>query len=299
MNSIAPDGFTVTDLIVFLATCFLAIGAGVFLAKKQKRAFSGAQRSSHASNANHNGGLPEVTFIDYGDMRFLHLGTPWVQGSMKISQPNDIHLDYLQRMMVWLLFADLEKVSEWHAMQMGLGSAALTKFCHKQLRMRTTAIELNPDVISTCRTWFALPEDNATLQVVLSDAAETAREAQWQEKVDVLQVDLYDHEADRPVLDSQDFYQDCHRMLTPHGCMTVNLFGRASDYQQSLQHIIAAFGASAVWAFKPTAAGNTIVLALRTPRSVSQDDLAAQAQRVQTRWSLPAAKWLKVFSPIH
>ena len=41
-----------------------------------------------------------------GDIRYLHLGTEWVQGSMRIDAPFDIELDYVQRMMAWLLFIE-------------------------------------------------------------------------------------------------------------------------------------------------------------------------------------------------
>jgi hypothetical protein len=95
--------------------------------------------------------LPEVNFSDYGDTRYLHLGTEWVQGSMKLDAPYDIDLEYVQRMMAWLLFMDPASVPKRHAMQLGLGAASLTKFCHKKLRMKTTAIELNPQVVAACR----------------------------------------------------------------------------------------------------------------------------------------------------
>ena len=87
--------------------------------------------------------LPEVNFSDHGDTRYLHLGTEWVQGSMRTDRPYEIHLEYVQRMMAWLLFVDPATVAKRHAMQLGLGAAALTKFCHRKLRMKTTAIELN------------------------------------------------------------------------------------------------------------------------------------------------------------
>jgi spermidine synthase len=64
-------------------------------------------------------------------------------------------------------------------MQLGLGAGSLTKFCHKVLRMKTTAIELNPQVVVACRGWFKLPADNARLQVMLADAAEEIAEPQW------------------------------------------------------------------------------------------------------------------------
>jgi spermidine synthase len=49
------------------------------------------------------------------------------------------------------------------------------------------------------------------LRVVLADAAKEIRDPMWLGTVDALQVDLYDHEAAAPVLDSADFYADCRR----------------------------------------------------------------------------------------
>ena len=244
-----------------------------------------------------NNSLPEVNFSDYGDIRYLHLGTEWVQGSMFLDKPFEIQLEYVQRMMAWLLFVEPASVAKRHAMQLGLGAASLTKFCHKKLRMKTTAIELNPQVVAACRLWFKLPSDDARLSVVLGDAAEVAAHEHWRGTVDALQVDLSDHEAAAPVLDSQEFYADCRRLLTEDGCMTVNLFGRSSSYAKSLEKIVTAFGAESVWAFKPTREGNTVVLALRTPQHPTRAVLAERAQTIETRWALPARKWLRVFKP--
>lgn len=241
--------------------------------------------------------LPEVNFSDHGDIRYLHLGTEWIQGSMHLDAPYDIQLEYVQRMMAWLLFLQPQGVAKRHAMQMGLGAAALTKFCHKKLRMKTTAIELNPQVVAACRIWFKLPKDDARLSVVLGDAAQVAAHAHWRGQVDALMVDLYDHEAAAPVLDSEDFYRDCRSLLTEDGCMTVNLFGRSSSYERSLKRIQSAFGADAVWAFKPTREGNTVVLALREPAAPTRAQLAERAEVIETRWGLPARKWLRVFRP--
>jgi spermidine synthase len=241
--------------------------------------------------------LPEVNFSDHGDIRYLHLGTEWVQGSMLLDKPFDIELEYVQRMMAWLLFVDPSSVTARHAMQLGLGAGALTKFCRKKLRMKTTAIELNPQVIAACRLWFKLPADDERLSVILGDAAEVVAHEHWRGQIDALQVDLYDHEAAAPVLDSEAFYRDCRKLLTEDGVMTVNLFGRSSSYTRSLEKITAAFGAGAVWAFRPTREGNTIVLALRLPQRPDRLALAQRAETIETRWSLPARKWLRVFKP--
>ncbi|MBA3771851.1 MAG: spermidine synthase [Ramlibacter sp.] len=242
--------------------------------------------------------LPEVNFSDQGDIRYLHLGTEWVQGSMLLDKPFEIELEYVQRMMAWLLFMDPASVPKRHAMQLGLGAGSLTKFCRKKLRMKTTAIELNAQVIAACRLWFKLPADDSRLSVILGDAAEVAAHEHWRGDMDALQVDLYDHEAAAPVLDSEAFYSDCRKLLTDDGCMTVNLFGRSSSYAQSVEKIGAAFGMDSVWAFKPTCEGNTIVLALRTPCNPDRATLAERAETIETRWGLPARKWLRVFKPV-
>lgn len=242
--------------------------------------------------------LPPVNISEHGKVRYLHLGTAWVQGSMLIHKPNDIELDYVQRMQAWLLFHDADEVDGMHAMQLGLGAAALTKHCHRVLKMRTTAIELNPQVVAACRTWFELGEDDALLNVVLGDAAEVAAHEHWQGQVDVLHVDVYDDEAAAPVLDDPVFYADCRRLLTSRGAMLVNLFGRSSSYERSLGHIRQAFGADAIWAFKPTREGNTVVLALKTPQFPTQDHWQARAAIIEKRWRLPAPQWLRIFRPV-
>ncbi|MBT9552741.1 MAG: spermidine synthase [Hydrogenophaga sp.] len=242
--------------------------------------------------------LPEVTLSEDGEVRFLHLGTEWIQGSMIIADPFAIELDYVQRMMAWLLFVEPDSVGKRKAMQLGLGSAALTKFHFKKLRMHTTAVEINPQVLAACQGWFKLPPDGPRLRVVLADAGQEIRQAEHTGTIDALQVDLYDHEAAAPVLDSPDFYADCRSVLTDDGVMTVNLFGRDASYERSVQSICAAFGDDAVWAFKPTREGNSIVLAQRTANRPTRMQLLARAEEIQSRWGLPAVKWLRIFKPV-
>ncbi len=243
--------------------------------------------------------LPEVQFSDEGPIRHLHLDSIWIQGSMDTRDPTRLVHEYIQRMMAWTLFVEPASVTKRQALQLGLGAGSLSKFCAKVLRMKTTAIELNPQVLAACRGWFKLPADTARLQVILADAAQEIRKPEWFGTVDALQVDLYDHDAAAPVLDSAAFYADCRRLLTDEGCMTVNLFGRSSSFAKSVEKIAAAFGPQAVWAFKATREGNTVVLAQRTPTRPTRAVLAARAEIIQTQWDLPATKWLRGFKPVH
>ena len=240
----------------------------------------------------------EVNLSEADGIRYLHLGTEWVQGSMRVSAPFDIDLEYVQRMMAWLLFVPPAAVPGRHAMQLGLGAGAITKFCYKKLRMTCTAVEINPHVADVCRAWLRLPPEDERLRVVIADAAEEIRQPEWLATVDALSVDLYDDEAAAPVLDSPDFYADCRHLLTEDGCMTVNLFGRSASFERSLESIASAFGSRAVWQFKPTREGNAVVLAQRTPSRPRRTELETRADEIEARWALPARKWLRVFKPI-
>jgi spermidine synthase len=243
--------------------------------------------------------LPEVNFSEEGPIRHLHLGSEWIQGSMLLDAPQVLVHEYIQRMMAGLLFLDPATVGQRQALQLGLGAASLTKFCHKVLRMHnTTAIELNPQVLHACKGWFHLPADNPRMQVVLADAAEEIRKPRWQGVVDLLHVDLYDEEAAAPVLDSADFYIDCRNTLTEEGTMTVNLFGRSSSFQSSVDQIAVAFGMDAIWAFKSTREGNTVVLAQRSRVRPNRNLLLERAEVIGRDWGLPADKWVRVFKPV-
>jgi spermidine synthase len=242
--------------------------------------------------------LPEVTISESRGIRYLHLGTPWIQGAMRISDPFDIELDYVQRMMAWMLFRDEDDVTRGHAVQLGLGAAAITRFCLRRLKMRTTAVELNAHVIAACRLWFRLPPDSEQLSVLELDAASFVADRRQRNAIDVLAVDLYDQEAASPVLDSADFYRDCRAALAVGGVMTVNLFGRDASFERSFERIASAFGHSGVIALKPTREGNTIVVAMKHVTVPDRVVLARRAENIETRWKLPARKWLRMMRPL-
>jgi spermidine synthase len=242
--------------------------------------------------------LPEVTISESAGVRYLHLGTPWVQGAMRIDEPLAIELEYVRRMMVWMLVREPAAFAGAQAVQLGLGAGAITRFCHKRLKMRTTAVELNPRVVDACRLWFRLPAASLGLEVIGMDAKRFVADPKRRGSADVLCVDLYDHEAASPVLDSAEFYRHCFELLAEGGAMTVNLFGRDASFETSSRRIAAAFGAAAVLTLKPTKEGNTVVLAMKQVTVPGRDELARRAENIETRWQLPAGKWLRMMRPV-
>ncbi|TAL23861.1 MAG: methyltransferase domain-containing protein [Aquabacterium sp.] len=227
-------------------------------------------------------------------VRYLHLGTPWIQGAMRVSKPDDIELEYVQRMMVWLLLRPLDEWADLHAVQLGLGAAAITKFCRRKLGMHTTAVEINETVIELCREWFRLGPDDERLQVVHADARSWLDADGREGSADALCVDLYDHDAASPVLDDAEFYAACHRLLAPGGVMTVNLFGRNAAFKVSVERMAESFGMANLVSLKPTREGNAIVLACKQVAWPSRELLVARAEAVAERFALPAQKWVKL-----
>lgn len=239
-----------------------------------------------------------ATISEYAGVRYLHLGTEWVQGAMRVRKPQQIELEYVQRMMAWMLWRPTQELTEGRAVQLGLGAGAITRFCHQALKMPTTAVELNATVLDACRLWFHLPDDDARLTVLHEDAARWVADPQNLGTVQVLNVDLYDHEAAAPVLDDEAFYACCRGVLADGGLMTVNLFGRDASFEASAARIAAAFGLEQVWHLAPTKEGNTIVVAARGVEVPDRDTLIARAEHIRERFGLPAPKWLRLVRPL-
>jgi spermidine synthase len=238
--------------------------------------------------------LAPATISESGGVRYLHLDSIWVQGAMRIAKPQALELEYVQRMMAWMLLRPAEALTQGHAVQLGLGAGSITRFCHGVLRMKSTAVELNPSVVDACRLYFRLPANSARFRVLVQDAADYVADATLAGTADVLCVDLYDREAASPVLDSTDFYAACARLLVPAGVMAVNLFGRNASLGASIGRIAAAFGADQVLPLAPTREGNTIVLALKSDTLADRSELARRAENIETRFGLPARKWLRL-----
>jgi spermidine synthase len=243
--------------------------------------------------------LPEVTVSESGGVRYLHLGTPWIQGAMRISQPLAIELEYVQRMMAWMLWRPTAELAQGHAVQLGLGAAAITRFTHGALKMRTTAVELNPQVVAACRHAFRLPQAGPQFAMVQADAMQWLLHDRAAREVAALQVDLYDHEAAAPVLDDEAFYRACFEALAfDGGLMTVNLFGRHASFAESAARIATVFGIEQCWSLRPTREGNTVVVAARNAVVPDREELLRRADSIEARFELPARKWLRMVRPL-
>lgn len=231
--------------------------------------------------------MEPVTISVHEGVRYLHLGSPWVQGAMRIDEPNHLELQYVQQMMMWQLFMDQPE----HIMQLGLGAGSLSKFCYQHYpEAKITAVELNHDVIRAARLLFELPSDDARLPVVNNCAFEHIKQCAAG-SVDVLQVDLYGATADNPALESLDFYQECARVLSDEGMLTVNILGNELVHARNLHHLQQSFAAVA-W-LPESHDGNIVAIAFKNPPSVDFEDLYTKATQLTMAYGLPAAEWVE------
>jgi len=229
---------------------------------------------------------PRVTISEEDGVRYLHFGTEWVQGAMRIARPFALELNYQQQLMAPLVFLPQPR----RVVQLGLGAAALAKYCWRELpETEVTAVEISEAVVDTARQWFRLPDD-PRLTVVLDDARDFITHPRQRHTADWLQVDLYDSAARGPVYSDDRFYAACRAALERPGVAAFNLFGRRFD--RDFAPIARAFEDRAV-VLPEADAGNRVVLAFNgPPLDVAFSALQAQARQIEARFRLPATKWI-------
>ncbi len=260
--------------------------------------------SKKTSNKDPKAQFAPVTFSEEGGVRFLHFGTWWVQGAMRINKPDFIELEYAQQMMAGLLFLDpndkrLNQVNKksnhqpFHMVQLGLGTGALTKFAHKAFpKAKVTAIDLNPAVIVAARVMVQLPPPNKNLEIIQGDALKYITAKKNSGSIDLLQVDLYDATARGPALSSPEFYQGCYDSLKSPGVMTVNLFGNHKSFKTNIKNICNAFN-NRVLVFQQVHDCNVVVIAFKGPHlEVDWKDVKARAEHLEKKYKLPTKAWV-------
>jgi spermidine synthase len=239
-------------------------------------------------------GEPPITLSERDGVRYLHFGSPWVQGAMRIRRPHHLELDYVRHMMAWLLFMDPPA----RVLQLGLGAGALTRWClHALPGTEVSAVERSARVIEACRRHFAL-DAHPRLDLVQADAGDYLARRPNRGRFGVVQVDLYDREARGPVLDSPAFYRAVRGALAEPGIAVINLFGCDDpSFARNRARIADAFGGR-VLLLPPVEAGNLVAIGLAgPPLRVDGAALFERAREVERRWRLPARGWARALRP--
>jgi spermidine synthase len=197
-----------------------------------------------------------IDISEEAGVRYLHFGSSWIQGAMRIARPFALELDYTREMMVPLLLHG----DDWprSVLQIGLGAASVTKFLHRHRpQAKLTVVEIDPRVEAAARQFFKLPDD-PRISIRHGDGADFVIESR--QRFDLILVDGFDAQARTGRLDTLPFYLDCRARLAADGLLCVNLLSRRRDFRQSVKRLEEAFDGRAI-AFPSCDSGNAIALA--------------------------------------
>jgi spermidine synthase len=227
-----------------------------------------------------------VSAIDISEeagVRYLHFGSSWVQGAMRIARPFALELDYTRELMVPLLLHG----DDWprKVLQVGLGAASVTKFLWRyRPQAKLTVVEIDPRVEAAARQFFKLPDDPARIDIRHGDGADFMVKSK--QRFDLILVDGFDADARPGQLDTLPFYLDCRARLADDGLLCVNLLSRRKDFGKSVKRLEEAFDEHAI-AFPSCDSGNAIALARTgTGETPTLEELKAAATHLKEETGL-------------
>lgn len=198
-----------------------------------------------------------IDISEESGVRYLHFGSIWVQGAMRIRKPDALELEYTREMMAGLLLRN----ASWpqRVLLIGLGAGSIAKFIHRHLpQVRTTVVEIAPEVHTVASQFFCLPPEDERLRVLIDDGAHFVMndDSRW----DLIVVDGFDRNARAGALATQPFYEACRSRLSDSGLLSVNMFGQIRGFKTQLKRLSQAFGGR-VLALPPSDSGNVVALA--------------------------------------
>lgn len=225
-----------------------------------------------------------IDISESAGVRYLHFGSEWIQGAMRIRKPNALELAYTREMMAGLL---LRGDTGWprNALLIGLGAASLTRFMyHHCPDTRLEVVEIEPRVVAAAEQFFKLPSQGPRFNIHIGDGVEFVLNSTRQ--YDYILVDGFDRHARAGALDSAPFYQAVRARLSSQGLMVTNLFGRSRGFKSSFARIVEAFDDRAL-AFPSCDSGNVVAFgAAGDALELSLDELRNRARELKARTGL-------------
>jgi len=160
--------------------------------------------------------LGSILVIDYRKHRVLTFNSPFEQSKIDRRRPwLPVH-EYNRAMMLPAAFA-----SPRHVTILGLGGGVMASaFHHLYPECRIHVVELRQAVLDVSREFFALP-DSPRLTVTIADARQTLTELP-DASTDIIQSDLYSADRMSPAQSQRMFIDECSRVLSPEGWLTLN-----------------------------------------------------------------------------
>ena len=232
-----------------------------------------------------------IEISEEAGVRYLHFGSDWIQGAMRLRKPDALELEYTREMLTCLLWRDW---AEWPraVLLIGLGAGSLVKFIHARIpAARLHVVEIDRRVPLFAHAHFAVPADPGRIDITVGDGSLHVRDST--ERYDLILVDGFDHRARAGALDTPAFYNDCRARLESGGIMATNLFGNNRRFDASLRKIDAAYGGNMI-VLPAGEMGNVIAFGLESDGSdLALADLRERARLLHSETGLNLRPTLK------
>lgn len=232
-------------------------------------------------------GQVEIGEID--GIRSMYIDTNTIQSSMRVKAPYELVLTYSRGMMAFLLF--LEEAQE--SLMIGLGGGSIPKFIWKNCpQIKQTIVEINPKIIHIARTHFFVPENDERLNILEADGLAYLKE--HPASTQVLLMDAYDGKGIPPDFCTQDFFDDCAKVLKNEGVFAINLWGSDKNFGLYLQRIYNSFDGK-ILKLPTGKPGNIIIFGFKTTQNaMSLNTLNKRAAMLDERLNIQLKMFLEV-----
>src|SRR5690606_37626869 len=97
------------------------------------------------------------TMSEEGGIRYLHLGTEWIQGAMRVRKPSELVLAYTRQILASLWFTEPRKTDSVGIL--GRGAGAWLRFTLRHTPVKVEKAECSPAVTGMCHAYFRLPRN--------------------------------------------------------------------------------------------------------------------------------------------
>lgn len=227
-----------------------------------------------------------IYVYDDGPYRYMSFGSGGEQSRIERSRPEYPVYQYLQAMLLGLLY----QPNPQQALMLGLGGGSLV---HALLsysdNLQIRVAELRPQVLATASEHFLLP-DSDRLTITISDALEYLYEETTAS--DLIFTDLFSDSGMQHLQLQQEYLQQCFSLLTDQGVLVLNLWDEGHGYHPlANQQLSDLFGDN--WLCCTVDSGNLIAFAFKGGRPESNPRaLLNGAKKLEKRLGFPARKLL-------
>jgi spermidine synthase len=166
---------------------------------------------------NHQSDFQTINVRQDGQLRLLKTDDATIQSAINLDAPHELILPYMQAMLACLLF----QATPNNTLLLGLGGGAMVRYLHHHLpACKITAVEIDKEMINTCRNYFGLP-DVPQINIQCIDAATFLKNTT--EHYDSIFIDIHSNTNPPTALQDKLFIKSLYEALTDNGIAITNL----------------------------------------------------------------------------